>query len=115
MYKALIRPVLTNASETWTQSKINEWRLGLFGRKALQCIFGAIQENEAWRRKYNYELYEIFKEPNIVNHTKVKRLAWAGHLVLMNNDTTLKKKIFNTKQGGVRRVGRPKFTKGRWC
>ena len=42
--------------------------------------------------------------------TKVKRVAWAGHLVRMNNDRTLKK-IFNTKQYGVRSVGRPKL---RW-
>jgi hypothetical protein len=41
---------------------------------------------------------------------KVKRLAWAGHLVLANNDRTIKK-IFNTKPGGVRSVGRPKL---RW-
>jgi hypothetical protein len=48
MYKALIRPVLTYASETWAVSKINEWRLSLFERKALRCIFGAKQENGKW-------------------------------------------------------------------
>jgi len=57
---------------------------------------------------YNCELYEIFNEPNIVNYIKVKRLAWAGHLVCMNNDSTLKK-IFNTKPDGARIVGRPKL------
>jgi len=45
MYKVLIRPVLTYASETWTLSKINEWRLGLFERRVLRCIFGAKQMN----------------------------------------------------------------------
>jgi hypothetical protein len=54
-----------------------------------------------------YELYEIFNEPN-VNCIKVKRLAWAGHLVCMNNDRTLKK-IFNTKPDGERSAGRPKL------
>ena len=43
-------------------------------------------------------------------HIKVKRLAWAGHLVLMNSDRTIKK-IFNSKPDGVRNVGRPKL---RW-
>ena len=57
--------------------------------------------------RYNYELYEIFNEPNIVNNIKVKRLAWAGHLVHMNSDRTVKK-IFNTKPDGARSVGRPK-------
>ena len=46
----------------------------------------------------------------IVNYIKVKRLAWAGHLMCMNENRTLKK-IFDTKLGGVRRVGRPKM---RW-
>jgi hypothetical protein len=74
------------------------------------CIFGAKPENGTWRKKYNYELYEIFNKPNIVNYIKVKRLAWAGHLVCMNNNTTLKK-IFNTKPDGARNFGRPKL---RW-
>jgi hypothetical protein len=60
MYKVLIRPVLIYASETWTDSKPNEWRLGFFERKVLRCIFGAKQENEIWQKRYNYELYKIF-------------------------------------------------------
>ena len=75
MYKVLIRPVLTYASETWTLSKTNERRLSLFERKVLRCIFGAKQENGTWRKRYNCGLYEIFKEPNIVNYIKLKRLA----------------------------------------
>jgi len=43
-------------------------------------------------------------------YIKVKRLAWAGHLVRINNDRTLTK-IFNTKPDGVRSAGRPKL---RW-
>jgi hypothetical protein len=85
------------------------WTVDKF-RKVLRCIFGAKQENETWRKIYSYELYETFNESNIVNYIKVKRLAWAGHLMHMNNDRTLKK-IFNTKLDGVRRVGRPKL---RW-
>jgi hypothetical protein len=94
--------VLT-VSETWTVSKLSERLLSLFERKVLRCIFGAKQENETWLRRYDLELYETFNEPNIVNYVKVKRLAWAGPLVHMNNDRTLKK-IFNTKPDGVRRV-----------
>jgi hypothetical protein len=110
MYKVLIRPVLTYASETWTLSKTNKRQLSLFERKVLRCISRGKQENGTWLKLYNYELYEKFNEPNIVNYIKVKRLAWAGHLVRMNNDRTLKK-IFNTKPDGVRRAGRPKL---RW-
>jgi hypothetical protein len=69
-------------------------------------------ETREWNmaEKYNNELYETFNEPNIVNYIKVKRLAWAGHLVRMNNDRTVKK-VFNTKPDGARRVGRQKL---RW-
>ena len=108
MYKVLIRPVLTYASETWTLSKTNERRLSLFERKLLRCILGAKQENGTWRKRYNYELYVTFNEPNIVTYITVKRLAWAGHLVRMNNDRTIKR-IFNTKPDGARSVGRPKL------
>ena len=55
-------------------------------------------------------MYEIFNESNIVNYIKVKRLSWAGHLVRMNNNRTLRK-IFNTKSDDARSVGRPKL---RW-
>jgi hypothetical protein len=112
MYKVLIRPILTYAFETWTLSKTNERRLSLFERKVLRCIFGAKQENGTWPKRYNCELlvYEIFNEPNVVTCITVKRLAWAGHLMRMNNDRTLKK-IFNTKLDGDRSAGRPKL---RW-
>jgi hypothetical protein len=102
MYKVLIRPVLTYASEILTLSKINEGRLSLFERKVLRCIFGVKQENGTWLKWYNYELYETFNEPNIVTYIQVKRLAWAGHFVHMNNDRTL-------TRIGVTSVGRPKL------
>ena len=68
MYKVLIRPVLTYASETWTLSKINGRRLGLFERRVLRCIFGAKQENGIWRKRYSYGLYEMFNDSDIVVH-----------------------------------------------
>jgi hypothetical protein len=46
----------------------------------------------------------------IVNYIKAKRPAWAGHLIRMSNERTLKK-ILNTKPEGTRSVGRPKL---RW-
>jgi hypothetical protein len=110
MYKVLIRPVITYASETWSLSKINERRLGLFERRVLRCIFGAKRENGTWRKGYNYELYEMFKDSDIVVYIKAKKLAWAGHLTCMSDERTLKK-IFSTKPDGTRSVGRPKL---RW-
>ena len=48
-----------------------------------------------------------FKKKFRRQRVKVKRLAWAGHLVRMNNDRTILK-IFNAKPDGARRVERPK-------
>jgi hypothetical protein len=72
--------------------------------------FLAKQENEIWRKRYNYKLYQIFNDSNIVNYIKVKRLAWARHLMCMNDNRSIQK-IFNIKLCGVRSVGRPKI---RW-
>ena len=43
MYKVLIRPVLTYASETWTSSKTNERWLSLFERK---CFDVFLEQNK---------------------------------------------------------------------
>jgi hypothetical protein len=66
MYKVLVRPVLTYASETWTLSKIEGRLLIVFERRILRCIFGAAQENGVWRKRYNHELHELFNDPDIV-------------------------------------------------
>ena len=71
----MYRPVLTYASETLTIFKTNGRRLSLFERKVLRCNFGAKQENEIWWKRYNYELYETFNEPKIVNYIKVKNIG----------------------------------------
>jgi hypothetical protein len=76
----------------------------------LRSIFGAKLENGTWRKIYNYELYEMFKDSDIVVYIKAERLAWAGHLTRMSDERTLKK-IFSTKPDGTRSVGRPKL---RW-
>ena len=52
----------------------------------------------------------MVNDSDIVVHIKVKRLAWAGHLMRMSDERTLKK-IFNTKLDGTRSVGRAKL---RW-
>jgi hypothetical protein len=91
-------------------SKANEQQLSLFERKVLQCTFRAKQENEIWQKRHNYKLYKIFNDLNFVNYIKVKRMAWPGHLMCMNDNRTVKKKL-NTELDRVRRVGRPKM---RW-
>jgi hypothetical protein len=84
----------------------------LFERKVLRCIFGMQQENGIWQKWYSYECFEKFNEPN-VNYIKVKRLAWAGHLVHMNNDRTLKKHIQHQTKWG-KKSWKTVTAMGRW-
>jgi len=50
------------------------------------------------------------ENPNIVTTIKVKRLKWAGHVVRMSDDRTVKK-VFLGISDGRRKAGRPKL---RW-
>jgi hypothetical protein len=78
--------------------------------KFLRHIFGPVEENGIWRRRYNLELYKLFNEPDIIRFIKVKRFEWAGHLIPVS-EIRMIKKIFNTKPEVTRKVGRPRL---RW-
>jgi hypothetical protein len=81
LYNVLVRPVATYASETWTLTKADERALGLFERKILGSIFGAVQDKGQWRRRYNFELYKLYDEPDLVKYIKINTLKWAGHVM----------------------------------
>jgi hypothetical protein len=49
-----------------------------------------------WRVKTNKELDKLIKHKNIINHIKVQRISWFGHIQRMP-DTRTVKKIFNWK------------------
>jgi hypothetical protein len=66
-YKVLVRPMLSYASETWPLSRLDERLLSIFEKRILRYIFGPVEENGTWRRRrYNYELYKLFNEPDII-------------------------------------------------
>jgi hypothetical protein len=39
---------------------------------------------------------------------KINRLGWAGHVIRMDNNRTVKK-VFSAKPIGIRKTGRPKL------
>jgi hypothetical protein len=55
-----------------------------------------VQENGVWRKRHNHELYKLFNEPDIVKYIKINRLSWAGHVIRMDNNRTVKK-VLDTK------------------
>lgn len=110
IYKTLIRPVLTYGCESWPLTRSDENMLLRFERKVLRAIFGAKQENGAFRRRYNFELDQDYAEPNIISVVKASRLSWAGHLARMEPQR-IPATLFRNNPQGRRGVGRPKM---RW-
>jgi hypothetical protein len=76
----------------------------------IRKIYGPSYVNGVWRIKYNYELYKLFKEPNIVQSIKINRLKWLGYIQRMDESTLCKKLTFSQLEGS-RKKGRPKL---RW-
>jgi hypothetical protein len=56
MYRTPVRPVLIYAFETSVLSKADENPLGLFERRVLRCILGAVQDMGTLRNRHNHEL-----------------------------------------------------------
>ncbi|GFW20053.1 uncharacterized protein TNCV_867591 [Trichonephila clavipes] len=80
LYKTLILPVLLYASETWTLNLETIRALETFERKALRTIFGPVKDQGCWRTRYNFELYRLYKEPQVTQVIRSNRLRWLGHI-----------------------------------
>jgi hypothetical protein len=50
----------------------------------------------------------LFNEPDIIKYIKINRLGWAGHVIHLDNNKTVKK-VFNIKPIGIRKIGRAKL------
>ncbi|GFX98136.1 uncharacterized protein TNCV_4907811 [Trichonephila clavipes] len=72
-------------------SRTDENMISIYERKILRFLFGGIQENEIWSRRSNLDLYQSYKESDIVNFIKIQRIKWAGHVVRMDGNRTTKK------------------------
>ena len=106
LYRTIIRPIVTFASETWVLKETIIQKLLVFERR----ISGPTKENQIWRVKTSEELDKLIKHKNIINYIKAQRLSGFGHMQRMP-DTRTVKKIFNWKPLTKRSQGRPKY---RW-
>ncbi|GFU08027.1 uncharacterized protein TNCV_1527661 [Trichonephila clavipes] len=82
--------------------------ISIYERNIL-IFFGGIQGNRTWRRSI-LEVYQSYKDTNIVNFIKLQRIKWADRFVRMNENRTTKT-VFNAQPIGTRRKGRPNL---RW-
>ncbi|GBO28450.1 hypothetical protein AVEN_190236-1 [Araneus ventricosus] len=90
-----------------TENKVYVQRaLETFERKVLRTIFGPVQEQGCWRTRYNFELYRLYKEPQVIQIIRSNRLRRLGHVwrTPENNPTRLHT-FKNT--GAARARGRP--------
>lgn len=107
LYKTIIRPIATFASETWVLTQEDLRKIEIWERKVLRRIFGGIKENDEWRRRTNKELAEVYNEPNIGSVIRQSRLRWLGHLIRLD-ENRLTKIMFQQEPRGVNRRGRPR-------
>ncbi|GBM72764.1 hypothetical protein AVEN_3415-2-1, partial [Araneus ventricosus] len=65
--------------------------LETFERKVSRNIFGPVQEQGCWRTRYNFELYRLYKEPQVAQIIQSNRLRWLDHVwrTPENNQTRL--------------------------
>jgi hypothetical protein len=89
LYRTVIRPIVTYASETWVLKETSIQKLLVFERKILRRIFGPTKENQIWRIKTNEELDKLIKHKNIVNYIKAQKLSWFGHVQRMSDTRTV--------------------------
>jgi hypothetical protein len=87
------------SGETWTLTKETENLLTAFESKALRRFICPIKDKGHWRKRYDKELYEICKEPEISIVIKLKGLQWAGHLQTLD-EQNIPKKVFTEQLFG---------------
>jgi hypothetical protein len=63
------------------------------------------------RRRYNFDLYKLCDEPDLVKYIRINRLKSVGNVMRMDNNH-ITKRMFNTRLEGKRGTGRPKLRRG---
>ena len=110
MYRTLIKPVLLYGSESWIVLEKDASLLRVFERKVLRTIFGPINENGVFRRRYNHELEAIYGKPDIISDIKRNRLRWLGHIVRMKEGRVTRSLFMKKPPFGTRSAGRQRLT-----
>ena len=59
------------------------------------------------KKRFNCELYDLYKDIDLVRKLKINGLRWAGHVARMDPNNPVKP-IFSENPEGKRKVGRPK-------
>jgi hypothetical protein len=57
-----------------------------FERKILRRIYGPIQDKECWHPMWNVEIYNLYKNLNIVDNNKIRKVGWVGRNVRIKEE-----------------------------
>jgi hypothetical protein len=91
--------VVLYGEETWTLTRRDEERLLTWERKLLRKIYGALNEKGQWRIRRNMELYQLYKDLDLVTEIKKRRLHWIGHVERMEESRIPMKLIHSNPEG----------------
>jgi hypothetical protein len=64
--------------------------INVFERKILRKIFGAVREGDHCKAWYNKELYELYRQQDLVSYIKVGQMRWAEHMSRMEDSDPAK-------------------------
>ena len=100
----------TYVAEFWTLNKDITKRLAGLERKVLRRMFGGIEVNENWRKRYNEELLQLFGDLDVLLFVRVSWSNWIGRVNRMDVKGKVSQ-VFNNNNNnpqGSRLRGRPK-------
>ncbi|GFW46081.1 endonuclease-reverse transcriptase [Trichonephila clavipes] len=73
---------------------------------SLRTIFGPVKDQGCWRTRYNFELYRLYKEPQVTQIIRSNRLRWLGHIWRRPENNQTRAYTFQNPMGSRTR-GRP--------
>ena len=88
LYNALILPIATYASETWTLKESDNQKLLVFEMKCLRAILGVSLHNRLRNERIRKRLSI---EKTIVERIRLRRIKWFGHVNRRNPESALYK------------------------
>ena len=97
LHRALVKPVLLYACETWATPQTLEERICAFERKALRKIYGPTfnSENGKWERRQKEDLYQRFGKADVGRIIRGRRLQWLGDILRAGE--SIPNRVFNSQ------------------
>ena len=72
---------------------MTEQTLCIHERKILRRIYGPIQDKGRWRPRWDTEIYNLYKDLNIVDDMKIRRLGWVCHVTRVEDERIAKRRF----------------------